>query len=171
MDRQLEDAWNLLNLINDWIKHAEQKLGVTLAFLGVIAVGFLTFTVGAADRDATTNVLLIIGGVVLAIAVMLATAGLLPRLGSRSGNRPPNIFFYRDIAERYEDAPSAFARDLGQVLQSPSSVLESISRQCVANSVVAVRKYRLTNCSIGLGTASFLLLLAAITVYIIVPNI
>lgn len=145
-----EHAWKALALVNDWLKHAETKLGVTLAAAGVS--GGVLFNL-VKDRNATTC-LLDVTAVVCGIAVLTAGAfamiGLFPilRLGRQVKDETANPLFFHDIARAYKGDGPSYSAVLHTLTTSPDDLVRHIGRQVHANATVAQRKYRWANWAI-----------------------
>jgi hypothetical protein len=142
-----EHAWKALSLVNDWVKHAETKLGVVLAATGVS--GGVLFNL-VKDRNHTSYAFRI-AAVVCCTAVLVAgicaVIGLYPvvRLRDRTTEETANPLFFHDIARAYKgDAPS-FGSVLHTLTTNPVDLVRHLSQQIHANATVAQRKYRWAN--------------------------
>lgn len=155
-----EHAWRALALVNDWLRHAEAKLGVSLGVIGVSG-GVLFNLVQDRTRTVAFDVAAVICTLAILIAGVCAVVGLYPVLGQ--GRRTPkpddavNPLFFHDIARAYrEDAPS-YGAVLHTLTTSPDDLVRHIAQQVHANAAVAQRKYRWANRSMR---AVFVTLLA-----------
>jgi len=142
-----DQAWKALSLINDWVKHAEAKLGVVLAATGVS--GGVLFNL-VKDRNHTSdalNVAAVVCGVSVFIAGACAMIGVYPRVRLRrtSANDAVNPLFFHDVARAYKgDAPS-YGAVLHTLTTSPDDLVRHLGQQIHANATVAQRKYRWAN--------------------------
>lgn len=155
-----EHAWRALTLVNDWLRHAEAKLGVSLGVAGVSG-GVLFSLVQDRTRTVTFDVAAVICTLGILIAGVCAVVGLYPVLGQDRRMPKPedavNPLFFHDIARAYrEDAPS-YGAVLHTLTTSPDDLVRHIAQQVHANAVVAQRKYRWANWSMR---AVFVTLLA-----------
>lgn len=135
-----DDAWNQLENVSGWIRHADTKLATNIAFAGV-AGGLLLSLVP--PRPSWQSVALAsLAGVFLAISLFAALFGLLPRRGKKS-DPPRSLIFYRSIVKQYTD-DGAYARAF---LSSPSRVRVDVAKQVFATASVADRKFALASVS------------------------
>ena len=74
-----EDAWKVLSNVNEWVKHAEAKLGVALAFLGVLAAGLITLVIEVGRPSTAMLWIEGVAGALLVLASSAASLGLLPQ--------------------------------------------------------------------------------------------
>jgi hypothetical protein len=142
-----DQAWKALSLVNDWVKHAEAKLGVVLAVTGVS--GGVLFNL-VKDRNDTSwgfDLAAVICSVAIFAAGLAAMAGLYPvvRLQRRTTDEPANPLFFHDVARAYKgDAPS-YGAILHTLTTSPDDLVRHLGQQVHANATVAQRKYRWAN--------------------------
>lgn len=150
------EAWSVLINVNEWVKHAETKLGVVLAFLGVLAAGLITLVIEVARGSTLMMVLEVVSGLLLLVAVGCASLGLLPQFASEPDEAKLNPLYYGDVRQHFGGKPDEYAAHLRAALSDPQTVTDHLARQIVANSGVAVRKYTWSNRAILLGFLSLL---------------
>ncbi|WP_143027389.1 Pycsar system effector family protein [Bowdeniella nasicola] len=138
------------------MKHAETKLGVVLAFLGVLAAGLITLVVEAGSPSAAMLWIEGLTGLLLLLAAGAATLGLLPQFAHEPDQTKFNPLYYGDVHRHFAGQPDQYAAHLRVALADPNTVTEHLARQIVANSGVAVRKYTWANRAIFLGFLSLL---------------
>lgn len=161
---QVEHAWNHLSLVSDWVKHAEAKLGVVLAFVGVLAAALVTLTaeIAAEPKAISCLMLLLVGGaaILLLASSICAAKGLLPKFRAQGDITRANLLFYGDVAHYHRGDEKEYTGQLASLLGEPSQLTEQIARQAHANSLVAARKYLWANRSIFTGLIALLLVMA-----------
>ena len=142
-----EPAWKALSLVNDWVKHAEAKLGAVLAATGVS--GAVLFNL-VKDRG-HTNWLLDVAATVCGVSVFVAGGctmiGLYPvvRLQRKIADDVVNPLFFHDVARAYKaDAPS-YSAVLHTLTTNHDDLVRHLGQQIHANATVAQRKYRWAN--------------------------
>lgn len=156
-----DQAWKMLSLVNDWIKHAETKASGTMAAAGV-AAGVLYNLL----KDVSCPGKLI--GIPAAICVVLVvTAGLAaawalrPRLWSRE--EPTSNLYFDHIARRHSKkaGAGAFGETIRTLSAADFELVGEIAGQIWANAHVARAKYRWAN--IGLSAVLLALIALAAT--------
>ncbi|WP_353082497.1 MULTISPECIES: Pycsar system effector family protein [Tessaracoccus] len=156
------EAWGVLTNVNEWVKHAETKLGVVLAFLGVLAAGLITLVIEVGRGSALMLALEGVSGLLLLLATGCASLGLLPQFAHEPDHAKLNPLYYGDIRRHFAGKPEEYAAHLREALSSPPAVTDHLARQIVANSEVAVRKYTWANRAIFLGFLSLLSTVAVV---------
>ena len=75
-----DQAWKALGLVNDWIKHADAKVGATLGFSGVVAVLLYNLVKTEDDPGWILSVVTVLCAVALVAGGGSAALALMPRL-------------------------------------------------------------------------------------------
>lgn len=156
------EAWNLLTLVNKWVNHAEVKLGVVLAFLGVLAAALVALVMEAQSPSHLMLALEGVAGVFLLLAAGSASLGLLPQFKHESDAACMNPLYYSDIAHHFSGKEDEYVGHLGDTLSDPATLLRHIARQTLANSVVASRKYIWVNRAVLLGLVALVATVAVV---------
>jgi hypothetical protein len=148
-----DQAWKLLAITNEWVRHADTKTGVTLAFGGATAAMLLNLV-----KDHTWTWKLSASASLASVALILtaffATLALFPRVKARrdrsADEEAVNLLFFGDISRHYgKDRPSY--RDVLSVLTADSTRLTGqIADQVHANARIATLKFRWVNLAIAL---------------------
>lgn len=157
------EAWSVLSNVNEWVKHAETKLGVVLAFLGVLAAGLITLVIEVGQPSILMMVVEGMAGGLLLLAVGFASVGLLPQFAHEPDEAKLNPLYYGDVRRYFASKPEEYAAHLTGALSSAATTTEHLARQIVANSGVAVRKYTWANRAILLGLLALVATLVVVT--------
>jgi hypothetical protein len=101
-----DHAWKALTLANEWLRHAETKLGTTLAAAGVTGGVLFNLVRTRGDGTALYNVSAVVCFLGVIVAGLLAVIGLFPRLRltlrrTRNGDSPINPLFFHDVANAF----------------------------------------------------------------------
>lgn len=150
-----DQAWKVLTLVNDWVKHAETKIAATLAASGVAAGVLFNLVKDQHERSLWLNLTAATCTVLILLAGVLAGIALRPRLRIKRGQpeAPTSPLYFGHVARRYEgDAAAGYPAALTALTVDPDWLTEEIARQVHANATVAHRKHRL-------GQAAILMLL------------
>ena len=157
------EAWSVLSNVNEWVKHAETKLGVVLAFLGVLAAGLITLVIEVGRPSPLMAIFEGVAGALLLLGMGCASMGLLPQYAHESDESKMNPLYYGDIRRHFAAKPEEYAVHLRTALSDPQVMTDHVARQIVANSKVAVRKYTWANRAILLG---YLAMLSTVTLVV-----
>lgn len=145
-----DQAWRALSLVNDWVKHAEVKLGVALTAAGVS--GGILFNL-VKDHNAPSiafSVAAVVCGASLFSAGSCAMIGVYPRvrLRRKAADETVNPLFFHDVARAYKKDSPSYGAVLHTLTTNPSDLVRHLGQQIHANATVAQRKYRWANRSI-----------------------
>jgi hypothetical protein len=141
-----DDAWRLLELVVEWIKHAEAKAAATLGAAGVLGGLLYTLAYQMAVPDATFAVSAMICAGAVVTSAAAAVVALRPRL--RAGGPASGLLYYQSIAQNFPDGPVDYAREFLKLVGSQPATVDAIAHQIWANSVVATQKYRALNLAV-----------------------
>ena len=142
-----EHLRNVLTLTNDWLKFAEAKNALALAFVAAITSAYIR---GLDIRvlPLAPRILISAGIASLAVAAVSALASFLPTLlmpylnAQRAPTPQDNLLYFGDLAQ-YK--PSELLTHTAAVLRYgglPDPIDEHYAAQIVTNARIALRKYR-----------------------------
>lgn len=138
--------WRTLELVNEWIRHAEAKAGATLA--GTIAVAAGLFALWQASPPVWRWWLVASAALAIVaflVAAWLSIASLVPRLRvAPSKEGTPNPLYFNDIAA-WSDGQATYLSEMMTISARPERLATELARQVWANSNVASRKFRWAN--------------------------
>ncbi len=170
------------NIVNDWLKYADSKNAVMLAFYGAIITGIVSCLSSEFTIPKSLTFGLIVSIVLFSISIILNLVAFLPKTDSdkyfwnllqRSKNINPNpdrdnFYFYGDL-RKYSD--------ISNRIPSPDKLIEAINNaysfnlttpfpkeardiclQIIINSDITFKKFELANFSIRLAFIALLLI-------------
>lgn len=149
-----------LNRIHEWIKSADQKVSIFIAFetvlIGIILQKLITINF---TKSACVTIIFIAGVVILIWSLLKLIMGIIPRTGKKL---PKSITYFEAIA----------LMDLGDykkfVLESEDATyLNEIIEQTHISSKIASKKHSLFREAVLLFILSFILISASYLMYIV----
>lgn len=171
-----DHAWKALSTTNEWIRHADAKTGITLAFAGVTFAAL--FNVAHATHKWTcliTVLALVTAGALLA-AVLCAGMALLPRVAPRktrgsheesaSADDVVNLLFFGDVAKHYGTDGPTYRNVLSTLTSDVSRLTRQIADQVHANAHVATAKFQWANRAVVCELTAAVALVATAFLYI-----
>lgn len=158
-----DQAWKMLSLINDWIKHAETKAAGTIAASGISAGVLYNLLKDVIDPGRWIEVPAAICGVLVTVAGVAAAWALRPRLWSRE--EPTSNLYFHHIARRHrrKDGVTTYGEKVRVLSAADAELVGEIAGQIWANAHVARVKYRWAN--IGLSAVLLALMALAATAF------
>ncbi|QFS93375.1 hypothetical protein FIV07_21665 [Mycobacterium sp. THAF192] len=141
-----DDAWRVLLLINDWIKHADAKTAGTLAAAGVSAGVLYSVVSDVHVLALPTTVCVAATGVCLLFAVVFGGLALRPRLWTCTP--ATSKVYFEHIARAYPKGatqPRSFVQDFTSSFSDSRKVASEVSEQIWAIAHIAAAKYRWVN--------------------------
>ena len=157
-----DQAWKVLALNIDWIKHAENKAAATLTASGIIGGVLYNLVKGQSDAG---DLLSAAAGLCAFFAFaggLCAAIALRPR-HLRMKEEPTSLLYYSHIARTYRrDDTAGYVKSLRETISNPDHLVDEVGAQIHANAHVAAAKFKWGN--LGLTSVLLgLLTLAAIT--------
>lgn len=143
-----DQAWKALSVVNDWIRHAESKVGVVLAFGGVSAGVLYNLVKNQSDSGWFLNVMIVLCAAFIILLAICAAMALVPRNLKRGVQGMINPLFFGDIAKKYGENGLNYDDVLHALTGDSDELTKHIARQIYDNAVVAHLKFKWTNLAI-----------------------
>lgn len=137
-----DQAWRVLNLVNEWIRHAETKATGVLAAAGVGAGVLATVLTTAKAAPLYLIASAVVTGIALLLSGIFATWCLRPKLWS-TGPSTSRIYFDH-IARGYPAAGSGLTRyvnELTSLTTDPAAMIHEVASQVWENARIASAKH------------------------------
>ena len=139
-----DQAWKALSLVNEGVRHAEGKLGVTLASTGV--TGGVLFNL-VKDRSHTSILFDVVAGLcglAVMVAGVCAMVGLYPRVRLPRVSDPVTVnpLFFHDVARAYRNDALSYSAVLKTLTTDRNDLVRHLGQQIHANARVVQVKYR-----------------------------
>lgn len=158
----IEDAWRLLNSVNEWVRYADAKAAGSLAGAGVL--GGALAQAGLSDKfDAASGWvvgLAAASGVAAVFAAAVAIWSFIPTL--RVGE-PLSLIYFEHVARRYKDDTEGHAAAVRALLADEDEYFKQVTAQVWANSKVARGKFLASGIALFVLGIGVLLAAAAAT--------
>lgn len=155
--------WSLYLSVNDWIRHADSKASITLAFVGAAAAALVALL----PTDQSPSKLLLsmaaLCGLLLCLSALLGALAIWPRLGSDLA--PSNPLYYQHIATRY-GSPSEAAHRILPEIACEKQFSHHVASQIAINSAVATKKFKYVNWSVRFLCFSIATLAACVVIHV-----
>ncbi|UXY27241.1 Pycsar system effector family protein [Streptomyces sp. HUAS TT20] len=141
----MDNAWRTLQIVTDWIKHAEAKAAVTLTAAGVIGGILYSLVTTTSPRNLPFDLAASLGAALTAGSAMAAGLVLRPRRKTNGNNgnneQPPNLLFFEHIARAYRSPEDGYTQALSRLLADDRKLTTAVAEQIWANAHVARQKY------------------------------
>jgi len=159
-DPDPDQAWKALTLVNDWIKHAEAKTGISLAATGASGVLLYNLVKDQSTPGYVLSIFAVLAGVAMLIAGLAGTIAVLPRLTVDRRRLPAfskvvraeqdlsSLLFFSHIAKKYGGDAPTYVEVFRTLTTDNDQLTRQIAQQVHANATVAHRKYRWTNIAV-----------------------
>jgi hypothetical protein len=143
LDTNPDHAWKALSLVNEWIRHADAKAGVTLAFTGVLATMLFNLVKDFHSRTMCSDVVVIVSCTLLAFTAGLCAWTLTPRTSdSDTDNLAINRLFYASITKNFKGDRRRYIDVLHTLTADSDELTRDIAHQIHANAEIATTKSR-----------------------------
>lgn len=147
---QPDVAWRVLLVTNDWIRHADSKTAVTLAF--ITATGVMLFNlVHDLGIWKCTTIALTLGTILALVGAMVFSASALAPRTKASKDSPPNPLFFGAIASMDK---ASYLKTLSTLTSTPEELVLKTADQVHENSVIANKKHQRVKIAIRFEVAA-----------------
>lgn len=188
-----DHAWKVLATTNEWIRHADAKAGVTLAFVGVTGTTLLNLVKDEGAWSLFLNILVFADLLALLSAVSFAYFALSPRTKTRDEQRKwlqrkkgqrqsgattaekaaqqdqINLLFFGHIATHYKDQGPSYHEVLTLITKDRERLTGQIAAQIHENSHVATNKFKNVDRAIKAELAAVTVLIGIVILVIASP--
>lgn len=169
-DPEPDQAWKALSVTNEWVRHADTKIGVTLAFVGATGAMLYNLVKNLQDWGWFLGGAAILCGIALFVAAAFGFMALFPRTTPHSPRQEPrtateseetgedtntsadeeavNLLFYGDIARRYGNDRPTFLEVFSALTSNEERLTAHIAHQIHANAHIATTKFHWVNLAI-----------------------
>lgn len=147
---QPDVAWKVLLVTNDWIRHADSKIAVTLAFITATGVMLFNLVHDLGAWKATTIFFTVATILALVGAMVFSTSALAPRTKASKGS-PLNPLFFAAIASMDK---ASYLTTLSTLTSTPEELVLKTADQVHENSVIATKKHRRVKIAIRFEVAA-----------------
>lgn len=140
---ETDHAWRVLALVNDSIRHAENKGAITMGAAGVIGATLYNLVGNRAHPGVILDIAAAICAIFVVIAATFAGLCLMPRL--RSKDEPNSLVYFHHIARRHQSLTGSadYVRSLEALINDNHLLIQDLGMQIWANTQVARRKYQM----------------------------
>lgn len=154
---QPEQAWKALSITNEWVRHADSKTGVTLAFAGATAAVLYSLVGHHATWTCALTIVVAIAALAILFVVISAAIELVPRVTRKGPDRPANaqetvsgddtvnLLFFGDIHRHYAEDRPTYRDVLSTLTSDPARLTGQLADQIHANARIATVKFRWAN--------------------------
>jgi hypothetical protein len=158
-----DHAWKTLALVNEWIRHADAKAGVTLAFTAALATMVFNLSKDFHQRTTIFDFLVAFASVLLVLTAALCGWTLTPRVNDRDADPESiNRLYFGSITQHFRGKRPQYSEVLSTLTADPSELIQDLAAQIHANAKIATIKARSAKWAIrsALATAATVAVLA-----------
>ncbi|TSI16185.1 Pycsar system effector family protein [Brevibacterium aurantiacum] len=150
-----DQAWKLLGLINEWIRHSDAKAAVTLAFSGVLGTMIFNLVNGFEHRTPLFGGLVVLASLLLVATVSLCAWTLTPRVNDKDADpQDINRIFFASITRHFEGARPRFQGVLNELTANPGELINDLADQIHANAKISTIKAKYVKWAIRAALAT-----------------
>lgn len=164
-----DHAWKVLSTTNEWIRHADAKTGVTLAFVGVTGTTLFNLARSEEQWSFLFNIAVFACLGTLVTAIVCGGFALFPRTKTRKEGTAEdqiNLLFFGHVTAHYKNDGPSYQEVLRLITTDKDRLTNQIASQIHENSHVAVLKFKYVNRAIQAELAALTCLLAAVVLVI-----
>jgi hypothetical protein len=130
-------------LVNEWIRHADAKAGVTLAFTGALATMVFNLSKDFHQRTTTFDFLVASACALLVLTAALCGWTLTPRVNDTDADPESiNRLYFGSITRHFGGKRPQYGEVLSTLTADPSELIQDLAAQIHANAKIATIKAR-----------------------------
>lgn len=155
----IDEAWRVLGLVNDWLKHAEAKAGLALATAGVLGGLLYNLVTGLSNPPWWITAPMVFSVVFIFIGGVCGALAVVPQL--RRKEPPTSKIYYDHISRAYPRACKNhqsklpdFQKAFAKVTDGKEAIFDELSAQVWVNAHVTSGKYKWSTWAIVFVIAS-----------------
>jgi hypothetical protein len=139
---QVDHAWNLLTLTNEWIRHADAKATAALAFIAALSALLYSLVAKLPETSLCVDVLTVFGCIFLFLATIFSGLTLVPRVHDNSieTSNESNLLFFGTITSKWSNQRTIYRDELETLISSPPDLLTGLAFQIHINANIASKK-------------------------------
>jgi hypothetical protein len=136
----IENAWRILNSVNEWVRYADAKASGALAGAGVLT-GALT-AAGLSDKfQSAPDAAVGFGAAAGACAILSAAIALWSLLPTLRADEPASLIYFDHVARQFRDDAQGHAEAVRSLIADENMYFDQVAAQAWANSKVARAKF------------------------------
>lgn len=163
-----EQAWRLLALINEWIRHSDAKAAVTLAFTAAMGTMLFNLVDGFTDRSLIFDAAVVVATLLILLGSAFCAWTLTPRITDQEASpEQANLLFFGSIAVKFKNDRGNYREELRLLTADPAALTRDLTDQIHANANIAAVKAR----AIQRGIRSALAAAAAVAAVAVIVGI
>lgn len=163
-----EQAWRLLALINEWIRHSDAKAAVTLAFTAAMGTMLFNLVDGFTDRTLIFDAAVVVATLLILLGAAFCAWTLTPRITDQEASpEQANLLFFGSIAVKFKNDRGNYREELRLLTADPAALTRDLTDQIHANANIAAVKAR----AIQRGIRSALAAAAAVAAVAVIVGI
>jgi len=160
-----DQAWKLLSLTNEWIRHSDAKAAVTLAFTGVMGTMIFNLVKDFVKRSFVFDFAVIVAGCLLVLTAAFCAWTLTPRVKDQDASpEDASLLFFGSIAVKFKNDRGTYREVLSSMTADPAALTRDLTDQIHANAKIAAVKSRAVQRAIrsALGAAATVSIIAVV---------
>jgi hypothetical protein len=160
-----DQAWRTLELVRSLAVHADGKAAATLTGAGVGGGVLFSLAHGVRAPQTAAIVIALLSGLGFFAAGIFSGISLWAR--SAPPGTPSSLIYFDHVTRMHRRSPQMYAAELRELTTDRNALIDQIAAQIWANSLVARRKFQLTNYGLGSLLAALLFLAVAGLLFLI----
>lgn len=140
---EADEAWKVLEIVNDSIRRAETKSSIIMAAAGAIGGVLYNIAETRVRQETAFDASAAFCGIAALAAVIFAGFALIPHL--RPHDNPDSLIYFHHVSRRYngDEGSAEYRRLLKLLVADKDRLVDGISAQIWANAQVARQKYQM----------------------------
>jgi hypothetical protein len=162
---KIQEYWNILGNINDWIKYSDTKATILLTLYGIIITiiySNATESLNGINNSNWTLFFSVLSIIFSALSIVFAFLCINPKL---KNSNPNSIIYFGHIQEKFKNADEYYTKS-SEILSNETKHQKELSEQIHSTSVIAWKKFKNISWSIRFFAGSLICMIITILTYL-----
>ncbi len=163
---KIQEYWNILGSVNDWIKYSDTKATILLTLYGVIITIVYSNSTDVLSGITNSNWTLtfsVLSAICSLISIVFAFLCINPRLKNEN---PNSIIYFGHIQKKFQNANDYLSSSL-EIFENESNYQKELTEQIHTNSGIAWKKFSNVTWSLRFFFGTLVCMILSVLIYLV----
>lgn len=162
---KIQEYWNILGNINDWIKYSDTKATILLTLYGVIITIIYSNSTDVLSGITNSNWTLTFSIIVVIFSLLSIVFAFLCINPQLKNENPNSIIYFGHIQKKFQNANDYLSSSL-EIIENENSYQKELAEQIHTNSRIAWKKFSNVTWSLRFFFGTLIFMLFSVLIYL-----